>query len=146
MDNEPMIPPPLHSTDLSIGKTKVGDLDYTTAGMLSYLPLGGLNLVIAVVLLVTEPQNNRFLRFHAVQSAILTGAFLLLVMVAWFINSILGFIPFLGGVISFCVNLIMCCVAAVYLWKSIVAMLDTKRGNMRKIEYIGDVAEQLLGG
>jgi uncharacterized membrane protein len=53
------------------GKTKVLSLDYNIAAMICYLPLCCLNIIMSIVVLVTEPKESRFVRFHALQSLFL---------------------------------------------------------------------------
>src|SRR5207253_9303060 len=63
------------STVVSIaGKTKVGDLDYKTAALLCYVPVCLVNLIASIVFLNSEPRESRFVRFHAMQSLIMSIA------------------------------------------------------------------------
>lgn len=58
-----------------VGKTTTGNLDFNVAAALCYLPLSFLHLVAALVFFVSEPKENRFVRFHAVQSTLIFGTF-----------------------------------------------------------------------
>lgn len=94
-------------------------------GALAYL----LGPITGVVLLLVEKQN-KFIRFHAMQSTILFGG----LFVA---NVILGFVPVLGWIVSTLLSL-----AALILW--IVLMIKAFQGEMYKLPYVGEIAEQQL--
>jgi uncharacterized membrane protein len=102
-----------------------GGLSPHVAGVLAYL--GG--AITGIVLLVVE-KHDRFVRFHAMQSAVT----FLLVLVAHLALSGLGrvgralIIPFLVGV--------------ALLW--VFLMVQAFRGRTFKLPYIGDFAEHQL--
>ena len=125
------------------GKTKVLGLDYKVAGLLAYLPICAVNIIFSVIWLKTEPKENRFLRFHALQSLFLTIAFILLGTVVWALTMFFAFIPFLGFIASL-IHLVWLGITLVYLWKCISAMIDAYNGKMSKIEFVGDLAEKNL--
>ncbi len=54
------------------GRTKVLALDYKVAAILCYTPVLLLSVIAPIVLLKTEPQANRSLRFHAIQGLLLS--------------------------------------------------------------------------
>ncbi|HKV38913.1 MAG TPA: DUF4870 domain-containing protein, partial [Blastocatellia bacterium] len=60
------------------GKTKVLGLEYNIAGLLCYLPVCCINLISSILFLVTEPKENKLLRFHAIQSLGLTAVAVIL--------------------------------------------------------------------
>ncbi|HEY9868435.1 MAG TPA: Tic20 family protein [Candidatus Obscuribacterales bacterium] len=131
------------STEPSLGKTKVLGLDYKIAGLLAYLPLCAINLVCSIIWLLTEPKENRFLRFHAMQSVLLAAVFIGIGVVVWAVTMVLAFIPFAGFLVAI-VNIAWYVAVIVYIWKCVEGMLAAYRGQMKKIEYVGDVAERTV--
>jgi uncharacterized membrane protein len=103
--------------------TTVWGLDPNVAGALAY----ALGWVSGVVLLVFEP--NKFVRFHALQSAIVFGALSLAWMVALSV-------PFLGWIVAI---FIIPPVSAV-LW--LLLMYKAYQGDRYKVSVAGDMAEQ----
>src|SRR5579871_1940603 len=61
-------------------RTIVLDLDYHAAAALAYLPFCFFNVIASAVFWRTEPENNYFLRFHSMQSLVLTGGMIVLEM------------------------------------------------------------------
>ena len=82
-------PPPGAPT----GKTKVLNLDYNVAGMLSYLPICCINLVFSIIWLASEPKENRILRFHALQSLLLIGLFFIVNVIFWILTIAVAVTP-----------------------------------------------------
>lgn len=73
-------------------------------------------------------RNNKFVRFHAIQSMAVFGA----IFVAWWI---VGFVPIIGAVVSGLLLLL-----GVVLW--IVLMVKAFQGEKFKLPVAGDVAEK----
>jgi uncharacterized membrane protein len=97
-------------------KTSTG-LDQNIAGLLTYV----LGFITGIIFLILE-KDNKFVRFHAMQSTI---TFLVLLVI--------GMIPFFGPVLSFIVSPI-----AFILW--IVLMYKAYQGEMFKLPVVGDYA------
>jgi len=93
------------------------------AGALAY----GLGWITGLALLLTE-RENRFVRFHAMQSTIVFGALCAL----WFVGLS---IPLLGWLISF---ILIPPVSAV-LW--LLLMFKAYQGDRFKLPFAGDIAE-----
>jgi uncharacterized membrane protein len=103
------------------------------AGALAYF-----TFIPAVIFLVLEPFNKkRFIRFHAFQCLFFLVAWTIL----WIGLAFIGHIPFLGW-------------ATVLLWPIIslvgfiiwlVLVLKAYQGQMFKLPFIGDMAEQQAG-
>jgi uncharacterized membrane protein len=98
-------------------------LQQNVAGMLSYL----LTWVTGIVFYLLEP-NNKFVRFHAVQSIVVFGAISILYFILWFV-------PVIGWVINIFLGLL-----AFILW--IVLMVKAYLGQMWKVPVLGDIAEK----
>jgi uncharacterized membrane protein len=110
------------------GKTGTG-LEPNIAGLLCYV----LGWVSGLVFLLLEPKD-KFVRFHAVQSIIVFGAFSVVNFVLW----ILTWIPFIW--ILFLIIMYLVGVFALILW--IVLMVKAYRGEKYKLPVSGDLAEK----
>ena len=130
----PQGPPP--------GKTQTLGLDYNVAALLCYLPICSINIILSIIWLVTEPKHNRFVRFHALQSLLLSGAAIIIYVVL----SVLGGImmaasPFRSaGWTLF--SLLQGAVGMFFLVVSIIAMIKAYNNQIWKIPVIGDIAEK----
>jgi uncharacterized membrane protein len=107
-------------------KTATG-LEENVAGLLCYVGWW----ISGIVFLLLEP-NNKFIRFHAIQSIIVFG----IITVA---GAILEVLPFIGWFIGTIVWLI-----GVALW--IVLMVKAYQGTKFKIIWAGNLAEQWAEG
>ena len=112
-------------------KTSTG-LTENVAGLLCYV----LGWVSGIVFLLIE-QENKFVRFHAMQSIVTFGG----ITVIYILLSILGLIPFIGvlfDILGYIVGLI-----AFVLW--IVLMVKAYQGVKYKLPWTGDFAEKRIG-
>jgi uncharacterized membrane protein len=107
----------------SINKTALG-LDENVAGSLAY----ALGWVTGVLLLLTE-RENRFVRFHAIQSTIVFGVLCALWMVG-------PRIPFFGWIISF---IVIPPVSAI-VW--LLMLFKAYHGERYKLPFAGEIAER----
>lgn len=103
-------------------KTSTG-LDENIAGLLCYLA----GVFTGIIFLVIE-KENRFVRFHALQSIFV---FVVLLVV----NIVLGMIPLIGWLIGVLLSLI-----SVALW--IILMLKAYQRKWFKLPFVGDMAEK----
>jgi uncharacterized membrane protein len=94
-------------------------------GAASYL----LGFITGIIFLLVE-KDSRFVRFHAMQSTVFFGG----LFVA---NIVLGFIPILGWLVGLLLSF-----AAFIFW--IVCMWKAFQGEMYKVPYVGNIAEQQL--
>ncbi len=103
-------------------KTSTG-LNENIAGLLCYV----LGWVSGIVFLLLE-QENKFVKFHAIQSIIVFGALSL-------VNGVLGWIPVLGLIVG-----IISGILAFVLW--ILLMVKASQGERYKVKWAGDYAER----
>ena len=103
-------------------KTSTG-LPENVAGLLCYI----LGWVSGIIFLLIEPEN-KFVRYHAMQSIIAFGALFV-------IGFIFGFIPFIGVVIAWITG-----VVAFILW--VVLMFKAYQGDRYKLPWAGNLAER----
>ena len=123
----PPIPPPVPPSAPpppapAPGKSGTG-LDPNLAAMLCYL----LGFITGVAFLVLE-KEDRYVRFHAMQSTLVFGGLVVL-------NILLGMVPILGWLISF-----LLLPATLVLW--LVLMFKAYQGEKYKLPVVGDIAEQ----
>lgn len=116
---------PVHDsgTELSNANKTVSGLDENVAAALSY----GLGWITGVLFLVTEPQN-RFVRFHAMQSTIV---FLALSVACVVLQSI----PILGMLLTVFIVI----PASAVLW--LILMFKAYQGEHFKLPIAGEMAE-----
>ena len=97
---------------------------------LSYL----LGFVTGIVILLSE-KDDKFIRFHAMQSTVIFGGLFILNIV---IGIIIGRVPFFGLLASV-INIVIGIVALV-VW--IVSMIKAYQGQLYKWPLAGDFAER----
>lgn len=89
--------------------------------------------VSGIILLLIE-KNSVYIRFHAMQSTVVFGAFILLYLV-------LGVIPILGWILAIILSPILTLVFFI-LW--LIMMWKAYSGEKYKLPYFGDLAEKQL--
>jgi|SRR5215831_484638 len=133
------------------GKSALG-LDGNLAAALGY-PIG----IIAIICLIIE-KENRFVRFHALQSILLHVAFIILMIAVWILTIVLVIAGVaasaasssaggaLGGIVSLLFSLIWLVVVIAYIAGLIFAAVKSYQGNMFKLPIIGNMAEKWTSG
>lgn len=101
-------------------------LPENVAGALSYL----LGPITGVLFLVLE-KENKFVRFHAMQSLITFGGLFV-------VSILLGMVPLLGWLVGRVLNLV-----EILIW--VVLLVKAYQGERYKLPYIGEIAEKQLG-
>lgn len=108
-----------------LGKTSTG-IQANVAGLLCYL----LGIVTGVVFILIE-KDNKFVRFHAMQSIVAFGALFVL-------GVALGFLPLVGLPL-----LPVLWILEIILW--VVLMIKAYQGEHFKLPIAGDIAEKQIG-
>lgn len=103
-----------------LGKTTLG-MQPNLAALLSYL----LGFITGIIFYVLE-KENKFVRFHAMQSIITFGA----LFVA---SAVLGLLPIVGVLLSFLIG-----IGSTVLW--IILMVKAYKGEEFKLPVVGDIA------
>lgn len=114
---------------MSDGKTSLGLAPNITAALSYILGVIGFGFVSGIVVFILE-RENRFVRFHSMQSIFLSVTFLTLSIIA-------SFIPVFNEI----------SVKAVYLGNFIcwlLAMIKAAQGQFFKFPIIGDLAEKQI--
>jgi len=106
-------------------KTSSG-LEANVAGLLCYV----LGWVSGLVFILIE-KENKFVRFHAMQSLIVFGALTVT-------SFILSWIPVIGGFLAWVIGLL-----GLVLW--IVLMIKAYQGATYKLPWAGNLAEKWTG-
>jgi uncharacterized membrane protein len=118
----PSTPPPAPSSPTPAGSGTTG-LDKNVAGLLCYV----LGWVTGIIFIIIEKKDS-FVRFHAVQSIVFSGAWMIVVI-------ILSFIPIIGWILD-----IFLYIFFVIMW--ILLMYRAYQGQMWKLPIAGDIAEK----
>jgi uncharacterized membrane protein len=117
-----------------LGKTSTG-MQANIAGLLSYI----LGWITGLIFFLIE-KENKFVRFHAMQSMIVFGAlFILYIVVGMFMTALammrLGFLIHFFYLVNGVVMLV-----GLVLW--VVLMIKAYQGEKFKLPVIGDIAEK----
>ncbi|WP_273832040.1 DUF4870 domain-containing protein [Guptibacillus sedimenti] len=106
-------------------KTSSG-LEENVAGLLTYV----LGFVTGIIFLLIE-KENKFVRFHAMQSIVVFGAFFV-------ISLVLNVVPVIGTIVS----VLILPPLSLIVW--IVLMVKAYQGNQYKLPIAGDFSEKQL--
>ena len=109
-----------------LGKTSTG-IQPNVAGLLSYV----LGFITGIVFFLIE-KENKFVRFHAIQSMITFGGFFVLSLM---ISVVFGFAPQMSWGINSLLGVLQ-----LVVW--IVLMIKAYQGEFFKLPVIGDIAEK----
>ena len=118
-------------------KTNLG-LEPNIAGLLCYVPCC-IGLVFSVVAAIVEKQS-RFVRFHAFQSLLLHGVFIVLWIVISGIQIGLGIVGL--GAVSLLVHLLAWVVGIALIGLAIFLMIKANAGEELELPVIGPMARQ----
>jgi uncharacterized membrane protein len=125
------------------GKTSLG-LDSNVGAALCYLAnfLCCVGLVLAIVFLVTE-KENRFVKFHAVQSLFLVGTQIAVTLVVGILGLIVSMVldmvhlSFVGWLLVFCLRVVLFLIFCA-IW--LLAGIKAYGGQWYKLPLIGEFA------
>lgn len=140
----PPPPPPSYSTpgDDAKAKTQLG-LDANLGAALGY-PIG----ILAIILFVME-KENRFARFHALQSLLFHVAavvlFIVIIVVGLILSFILGMVSSaLGGIAGVLMFLLYMLVILAYIGGLIFAAMKAYQGQWFKLPLVGNMTEKII--
>ena len=132
-------------------KTKTFGLSYNIAALLCYLPICCVNLITSIIWLATEPKENKFLRFHALQSLFLMG----LTIVVWLVFVVLAIVFGIGAAatssagadmaasgILMILQLVQWVIYLAILIVHIICIVKANQMQMWKLPIIGNLAEK----
>src|SRR5437660_11182411 len=131
------------------GKSALG-LDGNVAAALCY-PIG----IIAIICLIME-KENRFVKFHALQSILLHVAFIVVAIAVWIIGIIIMIAGVaaaaatdsgaLGGLAGMLFGLIWLVVIVAYIGGLIFAAVKAYQGNQFMLPIIGGIGQECTRG
>ncbi|HEY6329621.1 MAG TPA: DUF4870 domain-containing protein [Blastocatellia bacterium] len=133
------------------GKTKTLSLDFNIAAMLCYLPICCIGPIVAIIILVTEPKESRFVRYHALQSLFLDAVYVLIYIVIWVLTIILAVgSSTVGGTagnaagagVSLLFLLFYFAFGIIVLICTVMGMIKAYKYQIWKLPVIGNLAEK----
>ena len=100
----------------------------------------GINVILPLLFLNSEPKENRFVRFHALQSLLLTGSVLVVGFTATVITRIIAVIPFLSfiSMLNDLMGVVICLVLVVV---NVFLISEAHQGRMTRLPIIGEMVE-----
>lgn len=124
------------------GKTALG-LDVNVGALLCYLPVCLISLVYSIIVIVSE-KDNRFMRFHAFQSLLLTVLYIVLIFAVSILGGIIG--ATVSGTIGSLFSLLSLIVVVGFLGAMIYGCIKGYQGEKFKFPVVGDMAEKWSNG
>jgi uncharacterized membrane protein len=132
-------PPPAEGSSPASDPSSM-DLPPNIAGALACLPLVG-----GIIFYILEKRNG-FVRFYAMQSIILGGAWLLCGFVYSIASAILSHIPIIGPVFAILLSIAWALISIAVLVLFLVAVVKAFTGVRWDIPYIGPMARRQVEG
>ena len=129
------------------GKTKTLNLDYNVAAGLGYLPICLINPILPIIMLVTEPKENKFVRFHAMQALFLLGGYIVSIIAVAILATVLTLVgatmsETLGAILGLVGGLLYFAVIIAFLVLSVVGIIKAWGGNIWRAPIIGGLADK----
>jgi uncharacterized membrane protein len=121
------------------GKTALG-LDANVGAMLCYLPICGISLIYSIIVLVTD-KTNKTVRFHAFQSLLLTGAYIVAIIGVMIIAGVLIGVTGSGAIASL-ISLVYGLVVLAFIGLMIFGCIKAYQGQSFKLPVVGDMADK----
>jgi len=123
------------------GKSALG-LDPNVAAGLAYIPFCAVNLIMSIIILVTD-KTNKLARFHAMQSLLLMGAAIVGYIVVWILTMII--VVGAGAMNMPSLGILGFLLLAVYgiglLAAVVISCIKAFQGEMFKLPVIGNMAD-----
>ena len=127
---------------MSGGKTALG-LDTNVGALLCYLPVCLISLIYSIIVLVTE-KDNKFMRFHAFQSLIISVIYIVIVVILQVIGTGIA-VATNSGLLGSLFGLLTLVFVVVFLAAMIYGCIKGYQGQKFKFPVIGDMAEKWAG-
>lgn len=124
--------------NMSGGKTALG-LDANVGALLCYLPVCLVSLIYSIIVVVSD-KENRFVRFHAFQSLLLSGVSTVLLIAILILGWLIGMI--ISGTLAFLFGLLAVIVFVAFIGLMVFGCVKGFQGQMFKLPVIGDMAEK----
>ncbi|MDZ4836722.1 MAG: hypothetical protein SGJ27_23325 [Candidatus Melainabacteria bacterium] len=124
------------------GKTLFFDLNFNIAAALCYFPFAP--GAASVLWLATEKNNNQYLKFHAVQSLVVTVGLISFHVLAGTINAILGIIPVIGPAIGLVFMLFQALVGVVFLGLMFRMAYSVYNGKDGRLPVVANLSDRIM--
>lgn len=124
--------------NMSGGKTALG-LDTNVGALLCYLPVCLISLIYSIIVIVTE-KENKFMRFHAFQSLLLTVIYIVLMIGVSLVGGII--VAAVSETLGALVSLLSFVVVIAFLAAMIYGCIKGYQGQKFKFPIVGDLAEK----
>ena len=121
------------------GKTALG-LDTNVGALLCYLPVCLISVIYSIIVLVTD-KENRFMRFHAFQSLLLTGIYIVAIIALQIVSALMVAVTN-SGALAGLVGLVILVAVVAFLGAMIYGMIKGYQGEQFKFPVVGDMAEK----
>jgi uncharacterized membrane protein len=138
-DEAPTQPPAPSPEPGTTAKSTSTGLPSNVAAAIACIPLIG-----GIIFYILE-KHDSFVRFYAMQSIILGGAWLLFYVVAMVVSLIFHGVPVIAGALEFFWGLIATLIYIAFLVVWIIATVKAFTGVRWEIPYIGPMARKQLG-
>lgn len=125
--------------NMSGGKTALG-LDTNVGALLCYLPVCLISLVYSIIVIITD-KDNKFVRFHAFQSLIITVIYIAIMIVLQVIGTGIA-IATDSALLGSLFGLLSLVVVVGFLAIMIFGCIKGYQGQQFKLPVIGDMAEK----
>lgn len=129
--------------NMSGGKTALG-LDTNVGALLCYLPICLVNVIYSIIVIVTD-KENRQMRFHAFQSLLLSGIYIVVVIALYIFIAVVAVATGSGALASL-MSLLVVGVAIAFLAAMVYGMIKGYQGQQFKFPIVGDMAEKWANG
>lgn len=120
------------------GKTALG-LDANIGALLCYLPVCPVNLIYSIIVIVSD-KENRFVRFHAFQSLLLSAIYLVVMIALTIIATLIS--ALISGTLGSLFSLLTFVVVIGFIAAMVFGCIKGYQGQMFKFPVIGDLAEK----
>jgi uncharacterized membrane protein len=125
------------------GKTALG-LDTNVGALLCYLPICLVGLIYSIIVIVSD-KENALMRFHAFQSLLLSGFYIVAVVVLQIFAAIVG-IGLNSSLLASLISIIVLVLVLAFLGAMIYGMVKGYQGEKFKFPIVGDMAEKWANG
>lgn len=128
--------------NMSGGKTALG-LDTNVGALLCYLPVCLISLIYSIIVLVTE-KDNKFMRFHAFQSLIISVIYIVVMVIVQVIGTGIA-LATESAILGTLFGLLSFVVVVAFLAAMIYGCIKGYQGQKFKFPVVGDMAEKWAG-
>lgn len=125
--------------NMSGGKTALG-LDTNVGALLCYMPICLVSLIYSIIVIVSD-KDNKFVRFHAFQSLLISVIYIVLVIVLQVVGAGIA-IALESAIISLLFSLLFFGVVIAFLGIMIFGCIKGYQGQKFKLPIVGDMAEK----